>query len=408
MHLCALDFPMSLPTPDEIALQHSQALAQRIRTLINGSNGWVSFADYMSEVLYAPGLGYYAAGSSKFGQSGDFITAPEMTPLFANALACQLAEIMALSAPHIIEAGAGTGRLAIRLLLALEALNALPDSYAILELSADLRDRQASLIAEKIPCLANRVIWLDRLPVQFAGAVIGNELIDAMPVHLVEWSDDGIQEIGVTCDLQWAYAARPATGKLLEAAQFIADEAEQCGESLPNGYRSEINLAGPAWAAEWGEILTQGAVLLLDYGFPAHEFYHPLRDTGTLMCHYRHHAHPDPFYQPGLQDITAHVDFTSLIAGAFPAGLELLGYTSQGQFLLNCGILQLLDQHVAKNAEGDFGKAESIKAAAAVNKLILPQEMGELFKVIALGKNLQIEDGRPLLGFKQGDRSHQL
>jgi SAM-dependent MidA family methyltransferase len=229
-----------------------------------------------------------------------------------------------------------------------------------------------------------------------------------MPVHIVEWSDNSIQEIGVAGYPQWIFSGRPAAGKLLEAAQSIADEAEQSGEPLPSGYRSEINLAGPAWCASWGEILTQGAILLLDYGFPAHEFYHPLRNTGTLMCHYRHHTHPDPFYLPGLQDITAHVDFTSLIARAFPAGLELLGYTSQGQFLLNCGILQLLDQHVAENAKGDFGNAESIKAAAAVNKLILPQEMGELFKVIALGKNIQTDGGRPLLGFKQGDRSHQL
>lgn len=399
---------MPLPPPDEFAHAHSQKLVERIQSKIQLANGWISFADFMAEALYAPGLGYYAAGSSKFGQSGDFVTAPEITPLFAGALANQLAEIMALSAPHIIEAGAGTGRLAATLLLALEAMNATPVSYAILELSADLRERQAQLIQQKAPHLADRVVWLDTLPTAFSGAIIGNELIDAMPVHLVEWAEQGIQEIGVRWNQGFAYSPRPANGKLLEVAQSIANDAEYRGDPLPAGYLSEINLAGPAWAASWGAILAQGALLLIDYGFPAHEFYHSDRNSGTLMCHYRHHAHSDPFYLPGLQDITTHVDFTALIAAAFPEGLELLGYASQGQFLLNCGILDLLDQQVTEQSDGDFGKAASIKAAASVNKLILPQEMGELFKVIAMGKNLARAPGKTLLGFSRSDRSHQL
>lgn len=397
---------MSLPPPSDFALAHSQQLASFIRQKIDSQAGWISFAEYMDVALYAPGLGYYTAGSSKFGQTGDFITAPEMTPLFATALARQIGQIMSLSAPHIIEAGAGTGRLAVNLLLALEASNTLPERYSILELSADLRERQAKLIAEKIPHLLNRVRWLDQLPKTFTGIVIGNELIDAMPVHLVEWAADGIQEIGVSLNAagQFVMAPKAATGKLLAVAQQVASEAIERGEPLPAGYQSEINLAGPAWAASWGPILTAGALLLIDYGFPAHEFYLPERDTGTLMCHYRHQAHTDPFYLPGLQDITTHVDFTALIAAAFPEGLELLGYASQGQFLMNCGILEALEDWAQQHTHGYFSKADSIKAAAAVNRLILPQEMGELFKVIAMGKNL----GQPLIGFQRGDRACQL
>jgi SAM-dependent MidA family methyltransferase len=397
---------MALPLPSEFALQHSQQLADQICQQIHLSDNWISFSSYMEIALYKPGFGYYAAGSQKFGESGDFVTAPELTPLFAAALAHQIAQITSLSSPHIIEVGAGTGRLAANLLLALESANALPDSYCILELSADLRDRQATLISNKAPHLASRVIWLDCLPENFSGAVIGNELIDAMPVHLVEWSTDGVQEIGVSLneDGYFSYAVRPASGKLLKAALAIEEAAAAQGDPIPDGYRSEINLAGPAWAASWGNILECGALVLVDYGFPSHEYYLPDRNSGTLMCHYRHHAHPDPFYFPGLQDITAHVNFTALIESAFPAGLELLGFTSQGQFLLNCAILDLLNAHVTLAAEGDFGKPESIKAAAAVNKLVLPQEMGELFKVIVMGKGIT----QPLLGFRQGDRSHQL
>jgi SAM-dependent MidA family methyltransferase len=391
---------MSLPLPDNFSREHSQKLCTYIDQK-QREKGWLSFAEFMELALYAPGLGYYAAGASKFGESGDFVTAPEMTPLFAQAVANQVAQIMGLSAPNIIEAGAGTGRLAADLLLALEALGQLPDQYAILELSADLRERQQAMLQRKAPHLLNLVVWLDRLPKRFDGVVLGNELIDAMPVHLVEWSDKGVVELGVVWrEGRFDWDARPASGILLETAQAVALAAEEAGESLPEGYRSEIPLAGAAWAASWGSILGKGALLLIDYGFPAHEFYHPLRTGGTLMCHYRHHAHPDPFYWPGLQDITAHVDFTSLIAAAFPAGLELLGYTSQGQFLLNCNLLGELERFSA----GDTTSVKSIQAAASVNRLILPQEMGELFKVIVMGRGLS----EPLLGFQRGDRSMQL
>jgi SAM-dependent MidA family methyltransferase len=348
----------------------------------------------MELALYAPGLGYYAAGATKFGAAGDFVTAPEMTSCFGFALATQAAEVMAASAPVVLEAGAGSGRLAADLLRELERLGGLPERYAILELSADLRERQRALLAASVPELLSRVEWLDRLPEDFSGLVIGNEVLDAMPVHIVAWREDGIHErgVGIANGNSFVWEERQASATLLAAAEEIG---RQC--RLPPGYESEIGVAARAWCAGWGERLERGAVLLLDYGFPRREFYHPQRGRGTLMCHYRHHAHPDPFYLPGLQDITAHVDFTAVIAAADGAGLDLLGYTGQGQFLLNCGILDRLAGLPADSPE-------YIRAAGAVNKLLLPHEMGELFKVIAFGRGI---DG-PLLGFARGDQSHRL
>ena len=297
---------MSMPLPSPDALAHSAELVGLIARQMTANGGWMSFARFMELTLYAPGLGYYAAGARKFGVAGDFVTAPEMTGLFGRALARQAAQIMAASAPHILEAGAGTGRLAADLLLALEALGTLPDSYVILDLSADLRERQQATLAQAAPHLLSRVRWLDTLPEGFSGLVLGNELLDAMPVHVVAWRENGIFERGVVLkDGQFAWSERPAEGRLLARAQVLA---EQC--DLPPGYESEVALAGPAWAAQWSGILASGALLLLDYGFPRREFYHLQRGRGTLMCHYRHHSHPDPFYLPGLQDITAHVDFT--------------------------------------------------------------------------------------------------
>ena len=385
---------MSLPPPASDALAHSHAVADEIRRRIAAAGGFLSFADFMATALYAPGLGYYTAGARKFGGAGDFVTAPELSPLFARALARQAAEVMAASAPCILEVGAGSGRLAADLLAALAARGALPESYAILDISSDLRARQQALLAREQPQLLERVRWLSELPERFSGLVLGNELLDALPVQLVRWEDGAIFErgVGLAADGRFIWESRPATGRLHAAAAEIAG---QC--VLPAGYCSEIGLAASAWAASWGERLERGALLLIDYGFPRHEYYHPQRHGGTLMCHYRHHAHPDPFYLPGLQDITAHVDFTALIAAAFPTGLELLGYTSQAQFLFNCGLLTELEAL-------EPGSLPYLKAASAVHKLIEPQEMGELFKVIAMGKGLPA----PLLGFRHGDRSGRL
>jgi SAM-dependent MidA family methyltransferase len=385
---------MTLPLPSVDAQAHSQRLCAFLRDEIIAAGGWLSFARYMEQVLYAPGLGYYTAGARKFGTAGDFVTAPGMTALFGQALARQVAQVMAGSAPAVLEIGAGTGRLAADLLLALECLDALPASYQILDLSADLRERQQQTLAAEAPHLLSRVEWLDTLPEQFSGVVLGNELLDAMPAEIVAWREDGIFERGVALDMagSFIWEERPASGALLAGATEIG---KQC--QLPPGFESEISLTLRAWMAEWGRRLKCGALLLIDYGFPRREFYHQQRARGTLMCHYRHHAHPDPFYLPGLQDVTVHVDFTSVIAAAHGAGLELLGYTSQGQFLLNCGILDQL-------ARLPIDTPEYVRAAGAVGKLLMPHEMGELFKVIAVGRGLEA----PLCGFVSGDQSRRL
>jgi len=381
---------MSLPTPDSAAAESSARLVARIASEIDQAGGWISFDRYMELALYAPGLGYYSGGARKFGAAGDFVTAPELSPLFAEALAAQLEPILAASAPRLLEAGAGSGALALGLLRALERRGALPERYEILEVSGELRARQQETLAA-VPQLAERVAWLDALPDTFSGAVVANELLDAMPVHIVAWREDGVFERGVALENgAFAWQDRPAAGALLAVSQGLTCVAPP--------YVSEINLAARAWVAEWGRLLQRGALLLIDYGFPQREYYHPQRAEGTLMCHYRHHAHGDPLWLPGLNDITAHVDFTAMAEAGHDAGLDVLGYTSQAQFLLNCGLAQLLEAHQAD------GAAAYAALASGAQKLISPAEMGELFKVLALGKGI----GEPLLGFTHGDRSHAL
>ncbi len=386
---------MNLPQPSADALEQSAALIARLQALIHAHGGWIPFSDYMAETLYAPGLGYYSGGSRKFGPGGDFITAPELTPLFGQALASQVQQVMSLSAPHIIEAGAGTGLLAADLLLELELQGALPESYGILEVSGELRERQFDTLAAKVPHLASRVHWLDTLPDRFSGALVANEVLDVMPVHLVAWRPEGIFERGVGLDDEgrFVWADRTVAGRVAEAAEALALPLPPEGE-----YVSEINLAGRAWIAEWAARLEQGAMILIDYGYPRAEYYLPSRSTGTLLCYYRHHAHGDPFLWPGLNDITAFVDFTSIAEAGFEAGLDVMGYADQANFLFNCGVLACL----ARRAPED--SADYIRASKAVLRLTGPHEMGELFKVIALSRNI----GQPLIGFLRGDRLHSL
>lgn len=385
---------MNLPLPSADALAHSQALCDHIRAAIHAGQGWISFAQFMDAALYTPGLGYYSGGAQKFGASGDFVTAPEISPLFGRTLARQVAQIMAVSAPVILEPGAGTGRLAADLLMALAEMDCVPTHYYILELSGELRERQRATLAQRVPQWLERVVWLTALPEQFRGVVVANEVLDAMPVHLVHWTEVGIQERGVAlaADGAFTWQDRPAVGPLLAAAKKHNPAAP---------YLSEMGLAAQAWIESWARSLEQGALLLLDYGFPEREFFHPQRQQGTLMCHYRHHAHGEPFHLPGLTDITAHVDFTAMVESGFNAGLDLLGYTSQGQFLLNCGLTEQLAGQVPA---GGTESAEYLKLASGVQKLISPSEMGELFKVVVLGRGIET----PLLGFERGDRCHTL
>ncbi|MFN4149049.1 MAG: class I SAM-dependent methyltransferase [Rhodocyclaceae bacterium] len=383
----------NLPPPSSDAQAASRALSKRIAARIHDAGGWLSFADYMEMALYSPGLGYYAGGAHKFGAGGDFVTAPELTPLFGQALARQVAQILrAVSpAPTLLEAGAGSGRLAADLLLSLEALDALPARYAILELSGELRARQRQTITSFAPHLAPRVVWLDALPETFSGCVIANELIDALPVHAVAWRESGLMERGVTLrgeGFGWA-EERPAQGVVAESMAALPVEAP---------FESEINLTARAWVAEWGRRLERGALLLIDYGLPRHELYHPLRNHGTLRCHYQQRLHDDPFWWPGLSDITAHVDFTALAEAGFDAGLDVLGYTNQATFLINCGIGELL---MARRSDGGH---HALYAGSALQMLLSPNEMGEMFKVLALGKAIEA----PLLGFAHGDRTHAL
>lgn len=396
--MAAMNPIAQLPPPGDDALAHSAALTALITDEIARAGGWIDFARYMELALYTPGLGYYSGGSRKFGAEGDFITAPELSPLFGQSLARQVMQITQASASHVIEVGAGTGALAADMLLELERLGALPDHYDIIELSGELRVRQTDTVRERAPHLADRVRWLDALPDAFAGCVVANEVLDVMPVHLVVWRGDDILERGVVLhDGQLAHADRPAQGSVLNSAQAL-----DVPRSATADYVSEICPAARAWMAEWGRRLTAGAVIAIDYGYPREEYYLPSRSQGTVQCYYRHRAHTDLLRWPGLNDITAFVDFTAAAEAAFDAGLDVLGYTSQGAFLANCGLLQLLAERGA-SAEA-MGQPDYVRAARAAHRLTGPHEMGELFKVLAVGRKL----ARPLLGFQQGDRTHAL
>ena len=379
-----------LPTPPAEALAHSERLTALIGEEIAASGGWISFARYMELALYAPALGYYTAGARKLGREGDFITAPEMTPLYGQTLARQAAEVLESGLDQILEIGAGSGALAAALLTELERLDRLPRNYYILEVSPDLRERERDLLALKVPQLLERVIWLNRLPTLYQGLIIGNEVLDAMPAHLVRAGTAGVEEAGVVLqDRAFAWAWRPAAAELRAAAEALR---------LPPGYQTEIQLVACAFVRTLAQSMARGVILLIDYGFPAHEYYHAQRAEGTLMCHYRHRAHADPFFLPGLQDITSHIDFSAVAHAGEEAGLELLGYTGQAQFLINCGITDIMLRTPPENA------AAYLPQAAAAQQLLSPSEMGELFKVIALGKDY----AAPLVGFASGDRRRAL
>ncbi len=387
----------SLPEPSPSALEHSRAVSAAIAREIDAAGGWLSFSRFMEFALYAPGLGYYSAGLDKFGAGGDFVTAPELSPLFGQALAQQAMQVLAQSGGDVLEIGAGSGKLALDLMLELERQAQLPPRYCILELSADLRQRQRMRIECEAPHLLARFEWLDALPQKFTGLVLGNEVLDAMPVHLLTWRAEGLFEYGVVLEdgqFAWGERALPE-GELSHQAQALPPASFVSGVAV---YRSEIGLAAQGFMRSLGAMLERGAVLMLDYGFGASEYYHPQRAQGTLMCHYRHQAHDNPLLLPGLQDITAHVDFSAIARAGTEAGMTLLGYASQANFLLNCGLTGLLGRVSPEQPE------IYLPLVAQVQKLVSPAEMGELFKVIAFGKGV----AGPLSGFARGDRCHVL
>ncbi|MGD9391935.1 MAG: SAM-dependent methyltransferase [Chromatiales bacterium] len=370
-------FRLPAPSPDELA--HSARLQQAVCEAVAKSDGCLGFDRYMEMALYAPGLGYYTAGRRKFGREGDFITAPEISPLFARSLAHSLKPVLqACESPVILEFGAGSGKLACDLLQALQALDALPEHYLIMELSPELRERQQAVVRERLPGLSGRVEWLERLPdADIEGAVVANEVLDAMAVHRFRTRETGLEEQCVVCDGQQLHLDwRPAARSLQEAVASLALQ-------LPPGHVSEINLRLRPWIGELGRLLARGVALLVDYGYERRDYYSPDRSSGTLFCHYRHHGNTDPLYLPGMQDITAHVDFTAVAEAADSAGLRVAGYTSQAAFLLGCGIEQMLEGMAGEQDAEWFALVEGFK------RLVLPTEMGERFRVMALARGLQ-------------------
>jgi SAM-dependent MidA family methyltransferase len=383
----ALPAAAMLPSPDPAAAVLSAQLAALITREIERAGGWMPFDRYMQLALYAPGLGYYTAGARKLADSstgGDFVTAPEISPLFGRAIAAQVAQVFDHTAPRILEFGAGSGALARDLLAELARRGVVVEQYAIVEVSADLRDRQRARLAAH-----PQVAWLDAPPAGFDGVILANEVLDVMPVRLFVRGAGDVRERGVVVRGDgFAFAERPADESLSAAVHGI----EATVGLLPAGYGAEVAPVVTAWAAQLAGWLARGVALLIDYGFPRREYYHAQRLMGTLMCHYRHRAHADPLWLPGLNDITAHVDFTAVADAAHAAGLDVLGYTSQAHFLINCGLLDLVQRE------------HSPQRTAEAQRLLSEAEMGELFKVLALGRGVDAA----LLGFARGDRLHTL
>jgi SAM-dependent MidA family methyltransferase len=386
----------TLPTPSVEAKKHSQQLVALIHKTLNEQKGWINFAKFMHLALYAPGLGYYSAGSQKFGDSktggGDFVTAPQISPLFAQTLSNQIAQVLNITHGNILELGAGTGKLAADILSTLAEKGSAPAKYFILEVSDHLRQVQLETLQKRLPQdLAQRVEWLTKLPSSFNGVIVGNEVLDAIPVHIVRIKDDGIYERGIAIEAEefvWQ-------DKILNEPSLL----EVVGKlNLPESYITEVCPAASGLIASLANALQQGIILMIDYGFGAREYYHPQRNQGTLMCHYQHYAHTNPLMNIGLQDITAHVDFSQIAMLCNTYGIRLAGYASQAQFLMNCGILEIMSQVSPHNM------ARYAPLAAAAQKLLSPAEMGDLFKVIAFSKNID----EPLIGFVSGDKSHTL
>lgn len=368
-----------------------------VKAALVEQDGWLSLEDYLRIVLYAPGLGYYSAGSTKLGRDGDFVTAPELSTLFGRALARQCAELLALTGGEVLELGAGTGALAATLLPELAALGQLPQRYAILEVSADLVARQRERLAALPAPLRERVRWVSQPPEALRGVCLANEVADALPFRRFVVGQHGHLERGIAqaSDGALIEADRPAgeelTGQIERMARALAAPGA-ADAPWPAGYTSELCLLLPAWLRSISAPLREGALLLIDYGLPRHEYYHPQRTRGTLRCHFRHRAHEDVLLHPGLQDISAWVDFTRVAEAGAEAGLEVAGYCTQAAFLLANGI----EQDVAGAADS----TQRTRLASEARQLLLPGEMGEVFKVMALTRGMT---GTPLRGFAYQD-----
>lgn len=443
---------LELPKPSDEGLAHSEKLLEVIIEKIESNEGrFISFAEYMQLALFAPGLGYYSSGNQKFGRGGDFVTGPEISPLYSQCISKQCEQVLEVLGKEgcILEIGAGSGQMAVDILKELQELGRLPKQYYILELSAELKERQQNALLQQCPKLFSLVRWLDKLPEKPLKAIIlANEVCDAMPVHRFclrnlardsnHTSETGsdfsnadnhkaIMELGVThIDGKLCFTEKcPDEALRHELALLLKDLAQNENSahtlqqleldsatlnifdldlnslfSETNYYSSEINLNIKPWINSLAKVLEAGVILLIDYGFPRHEYYHPSRSMGTFMCHYRHHAHSDPFFYPGLQDLTSHVDFTLIAEAASKVNLEVLGFTNQAAFLLNAGLLTIAEKAKQKG----MSKQAFFKQNQAIQLLTSPAEMGELFKVLALGKNFE----KILLGFTLNDMRYRL
>jgi SAM-dependent MidA family methyltransferase len=388
--------PSTLPPLFPAEEAHSQAVARMIRERLAAAGGWLSFETFMELALYAPGLGYYSAGGAKLGAGGDFTTAPELSDLFSVCVARQCAEVLELTGGTILELGAGTGRMAATLLETLASLGTLPERYAILEVSADLRDRQRTRIEQLPERLQKRVVWFDRLPSKpLTGVVLANEVLDALPCRRVVVREGVVRELGVIgTDRANARADTrdfveqegSADADLAAAWKTLARELPY---ELPDDYRTELCLRVDPWIASLADCVERGVMLLFDYGLPRAHYYHPQRTQGTLRCHYKHRVHDDPFINVGVQDITAWVDFTRVAEAADAAGLQVRGFATQAAFLLGLGIESLV---------------RDLRQSSEARQLLLPGEMGEAFKAIALARNVDA----PLRGFSVQDLRHLL
>jgi SAM-dependent MidA family methyltransferase len=374
--------------------QHSAAVAARLRETVAAAGGWLSFEHFMELALYAPGLGYYSAGSAKIGSGGDFVTAPEISDLFSRCVASQCAQVLSVTGGEILELGAGTGRMALAVLESLAAAGVLPDRYSILEVSADLAERQRARLSSLPASLRERVVWLQRLPEPpLRGVILANEVLDALPCQRFVVGA-AVHELGVSLqgDSFIERAAIPDAA-LTSALENLLRELPQ---PLPSGYTSEVCLKLEPWIASVGECLERGLILLFDYGLPRSHYYHPQRVNGTLRCHFKQLAHDNPYINVGVQDITAWVDFTRVAEAGVAAGLDVTGFCTQAAFLLATGIESLV--------AGAVGVVEEARLAGEARRLLMPGEMGEAFKAIALTRDYDAA----LSGFALQDLRHSL
>lgn len=377
------DTAQPLPAPDPESAAHSALVREHIAGTIDRAGGTISFAEYMHQALYAPALGYYNAGTMKFGREGDFVTAPEVSALFGRVLARQCAGALGeIDGASILELGAGSGKLALDVMNKLAELDALPDEYLILEVSAELRDRQAGLLGRQLPELLDRVRWIADWPSDFRGIVIANEVADALPVERFAIRPGGVMQLCVGRDREnFQTTERPAPDYLVTAVEEIE---RSIGRKLPVGYVSDVCCAIPGWIAGLAAALLEGIVFLFDYGVSRREYYAEDRSGGWLRCHFRQFAHNNPLILPGIQDITSWVDFTAIASASVAAGLDILGYTPQAQFLIAGGLQEEISGFT------ELGTGARLRMAGEVKLLTLPGEMGEHFKCIGLGRGVAL------------------